>query len=127
MTLFFNLDTLERVSKGSTKDLRDLLYYHFINKPAVMRGQKLRLSNINLHGNSFLLNPKSLFEDKTTDPLYVSQYIRLAGRRSYTFYKFYTVKYLDLSYYPEIDIAQIKYNPLLKIENSKIYFKYEEN
>lgn len=127
MTIFFNLEVLERVSNGNTQDLRNLLYYHYVGKPARMRGQKASLSHINLRGKSYLLNPQPLFEDSSTDPLYVSQYIRLAGRRSYAHYKFYSAKYLDLSFYPELDIDAIKHNPLLNITDSKIYFKYEEN
>jgi hypothetical protein len=80
----------------------------------------------NLVGSSFLLNPEQLFSDKTTDILYKSQYIQLAGRRDYTHYLLYDTKYLDLTYFKDVDILKIKTNPLLTIKENKIHFKYEE-
>ena len=35
-------------------------------------------------------------------------------------------KHLDLTYYPDLNKTAIKYNPIITIENNKIYFKYEE-
>jgi predicted RNA-binding protein associated with RNAse of E/G family len=58
--------------------------------------------------------------------VYKAQYIRLAGRRDYAIYKYYGHKYLDLSYYLDINLDTIKNNPLTKITENKIYFKYEE-
>ena len=77
-----------------------------------------------LYGDSFLINPLPLFKNKA-DSLYIIQYIILASKRSYFLYKQYRIKYLDLTLYPDIDIASIKSNPLLKIENNKLHFIYE--
>ena len=36
-------------------------------------------------------------------------------------------RYLDLSFFFDIDLNAIKSNPLITIKENKIYFKYEEN
>lgn len=77
-------------------------------------------------GSSFLLNPKSFFEDSTTDPIYKAQYIRLAGRRDYSLYKSFGTKSLDLALYPDLLLKNIGSNPLLTVANRQITFKYEE-
>ncbi len=87
-------------------------YYKALRKPLI--------------GKSFIINPASLFEHKC-DNIYKAQYIRLAGRRNFSDYKLYGRTYLDLTYYSDINIDAVKHNPLLKIENNKIYFKLEEN
>jgi hypothetical protein len=79
-----------------------------------------------LIGSSYLTNPGELIFDRNTDVLFKSQYIQLAARRSYQQYIDLGYKYLDLSYYPDLKIDAIKYNPLLTIDNNKLYFKYEE-
>lgn len=126
MALFFNLQNLEAMSKGETKQLIYLLKL-FHNKKLIPKSKLYTFNLAALRGKSFLLNPEALFNDKTVDPSYVAQYIRLAGRRSYTLYKFYNAKYLDTSFYPELNIDNISHNPLLKIANKQIHFKYEEN
>ena len=124
---FFNLDNLEALCKGNPAQLIAILNAHYTKKYVHRKWQKLPFfTREMLLGKSFLLNPKDLLADKSTDPSFIAQYIRLAGRRSYTFYKFYGCKYLDLSFYPEINLDAIRHNPLLKIANNHIYFKYEE-
>jgi hypothetical protein len=81
----------------------------------------------NLTGSSYILNAAEFFADNITDIIYKSQYIQLAGRRDYSLYKLFNQKYLDLSYFKDIDIDNIKTNPLITITQNKIYFKYEEN
>lgn len=75
---------------------------------------------------AFLLNPEGFFSDKSTDIGYKAQYIRLAGRRDYSLYKTYSIKSLDLSLYPDINLGAIRHNPLLTIAKNHIYFKFEE-
>lgn len=76
-------------------------------------------------GTSFLLNPVEFFDDKGSDPIHKAQYIRLAGRRDYLLYKQYGIKSLDLTLYPDLDLAAISSNPLLTIANKQLHFKYE--
>jgi hypothetical protein len=76
-------------------------------------------------GSSFLLNPEPLFKSNV-DVLYIMQYIKLAAKRDYSLYKYYGVKSLPLSYFPDINLGVIKTNPLLKITPTEIFFEYEE-
>lgn len=126
MTLFFNLKNLETVSNGETLKLIQTLESYYSKKVIPTNRWQPRFNHALLKGSSFIINPDGLFKDRITDPSYVAQYIRLAGKRSYTLYKFYGAKYLDLSFYPDLDIQTIKHNPLLNIANNQINFKYEE-
>jgi hypothetical protein len=126
MALFFNLLVLEEETNNDPQYLVEALklYYKGVTLPknAYTKYKPIKKS---LRGGSFLLNPKSFFEDKTTDIIYRAQYLRLAGRRDFSFYKFYGYKYLDLSYYSDINLDLIKSNPLIKIDKKQIQFKYE--
>lgn len=126
MTLFFNLGLLESETHCESTTLVETLRLHFIRK-SIPKNKYSKIKPIfNLKGNSFLINPAALFADTSTDIVYKAQYIRLAGRRNYAIYKHYGYTYLDLSFYSDIDLDAIKSNPLLKITENKIYFKYEE-
>ena len=126
MTLFFNLQTLETKTECNPQKLVESLKLHYLGKTLPKNAKdKVKPLN-NLVGTSFLLNAASLFADSNTDIVYKAQYIRLAGRRDYVLYKLYGYRYLDLSYFLDIDLNAIKYNPLLTITENKIYFKYEE-
>lgn len=123
MALFFNLELLEAESQCDPKVMLPMLERHF-GKKLIPKNNYDRTNYRNLAGHSFLLDAGSLFSDNS-DPAYKVQYIRLAGRRDYNLYKFYKATYLDLSYYKDIDLDAIKNNPLLKITNNKLHFKYE--
>lgn len=125
MMILFNLDTLESVSKGDAQTLRLVLKHFYFNSPSKSRLHYTRYNRARMFGKSFLLNPEPLVTDDRTDPLFIAQYIRLAGRRSYMLYKTYGITHLSLSNYPDIDISMLKHNPLLKIADNNIYFKYE--
>jgi len=127
MTLFFNLTLLENNTQCDPIKLVEQLRLHFIRK-AIPKNQYTKIKPIfNLTGNSFLIKPSLFFADKNTDIVYKAQYIRLAGRRDYAIYKHYGHRYLDLSFFSDIDLNAIKSNPLITIKENKIYFKYEEN
>lgn len=126
MTLFFNLQTLETKTECNPQKLVESLKLHFLGKTLPKNARDTVKPIKNLVGTSFLLNAAPLFADKTTDIVYKAQYIRLAGRRDYVLYKLYSYRYLDLSYFLDIDLNALKYNPLLTITENKIHFKYEE-
>jgi len=111
----FNLGRLEHMAKGDPIKLVEILEDYY-------KGFKFGLGG----GTSYLTAPGELFFDRNTDVLFKSQYIQLAARRSYQQYIDLGYKHLDLSYYPDLKIDAIKYNPLLTIDNNKLYFKYEE-
>lgn len=128
MTLFFNLELLEKETKG---DLRYMVValHRWFNKELVPKSarQKYKPLSKSLHGSSFLINPKAFFNDTTTDIIWKIQYLKLAAKRDYTLYKLYGLKWLDMSFMPDLNLTAIQSNPLIKIIDNKIYFKYEEN
>lgn len=127
MILFFNLSVLEAETLGNPKQMVEKLRL-FYTKKQIPKNSYSKVKPIrNLIGNSYLINPDGFFADNITDIIYKSQYIQLAGRRDYSLYKLYNVKYLDLSYFKDIALDNIKTNPLITITQNKIYFKYEEN
>ena len=111
----FDLIKLEQCAKGNPIKLVEILEEYY-------KGFYHKLGG----GSSYLTNPGEFFFDRNTDILFKSQYIQLAARRSYQQYKDLGHNYLDLSYYPDLKIDAIKYNPLLTITENKLYFKYEE-
>ena len=112
--LKFDLYKLKQLVGDNPKKLVVTLYKHY------------KITNTSIVGSNFLLNPEDFFLDRSVDILYKAQYIELAGRRSYQHYKDLGYKHLDLTYYPDLNKTAIKYNPIITIENNKIYFKYEE-
>jgi hypothetical protein len=127
MILFFNLSVLEAETLGNPKQMVEKLRL-FYTKKQIPKNSYSKVKPIrNLIGNSYLINPDGFFADNITDIIYKSQYIQLAGRRDYSLYKLYHVKHLDLSYFKDIALDNIKTNPLITITQNKIYFKYEEN
>jgi hypothetical protein len=124
MAIFFNLQTLESQAGSDSNKFMAMLEYHY-SKRLPNKYSKYKPSKVSLNGNSYLLNPQELFQDRSTDVLYKIQYIKLAARRDYSLYKLYNYKALQLSYYPDILYDAIKTNPLLTITQSEILFKYE--
>ena len=120
-TLFFNFKNLEKEAKCNPIKMVELLTA-FKNKRILIPRLKQKLV-----GSSFLLNPDALLNDKTTDILYIYQYLSLAAKRDYSLYSLYGMKSLPLSYYPDLlGLDSIKTNPLLVTTKSEINFKYED-
>lgn len=125
-TLFFDLQILEEDTSCDPIYLVIALHKFY-------KGQRFPKNAKETHkplrrlkaGTSFLLNPAEIFDDKGSDPIHKAQYIRLAGRRDYLLYKQYGIKSLDLTLYPDLDLAAIRSNPLLTIANKQLHFKYE--
>ena len=124
--LFFDLDILEEGTRCDPQYLVTALYKFW-------RGQRFPKNAYEKHkplarlrpGSAFLLNPKPLFDDRSTDYTYKAQYIRLAGRRNFANYKTHGTKSLDLTLYPDLDLKAIQSNPLLQLANKQINFLYE--
>lgn len=127
MTLFFNLRVLEEDTGCDPVYLVIALqkFYKGITIPKYSREQYKPLKRLSA-GSSFILNPEPFFNDKSVDSVYKAQYIRLAGRRDFNLYKQYGIKSLDLTLYPDLDLKNLKSNPLLTIANKQIQFKHEE-
>lgn len=113
------------ISKGDTNLAIGLISMLYTGKAPYDRGSLLAKKR-KLVGSGFLLNPKALVEDKETDIIFKMQYLRVASMRDYTLYQLYGIRYLPLSYFPDIDLSKIKHNPLLVVKNNNIHLKYEE-
>lgn len=126
MALFFNLKVLESEAGNDPEKLVTLLRYHKEGKTLASRSDKYKPSKKSLVGNSYLLNPNPVLYNKELDPVYLSQYIKVAGRRDILLYRMHGFAQLDTSFFPELLLDKLKNNPLLKISNQLIYFKFEE-
>lgn len=118
--LFFNWINLVKESGGDPLKTVSILRNLLDNKISKI-GLKQKLK-----GNSFLINPKPLLNEKSIDILYIYQYLTLAARRDYSLHRLYGKSTLPLSYFPDIDRSAIVHNPLLTIKNDEIHFLYEE-
>ena len=127
MTLFFNILVLEQETLCDPDYLVQALKFHWQKRTIAKHKHSVyKPIQKSLAGSSFLLNPTDFFKDKTTDIRYLAQYLRLCGRRDYSLFKSHRIKYLDLSYFSDLNIPALESNPLLEITNKQIKFKYEE-
>ena len=127
MTLFFNILVLEQETSCDPTYMLQALKFYWQKRPYPKSNHSVyKPIKKSLAGSSFLLNPEDFFADKTTDIRYLAQYLRLSARRDYSLYKLYRIKYLDLTYFSDLNIPALESNPLLEITNKQIKFKYEE-
>jgi len=76
-------------------------------------------------GTCFLLDlPTVLVEAKTPNDLYL--YLELASKRNIFDYNIRKMTYLSLILVEEYQLDWVSINPLMTIENDKVYFKYEQ-
>lgn len=124
MTLFFDIQKLEKQAKGSDLKFLEILENHY-QISSLKKSSFKKFKSIN--GTSYLLNPQALFTlSRSIDISYIVQYVRLASKRLYNDYAMFNEIGLNITFYPDIDLNLLKYNPLLKITNKYIYFKFEE-
>lgn len=123
--LLYNWRVILKTSSGKAKDIVDIV-------DSMMWGHIPRNSHlykynfIDFSGLSFLYNAYELIRNRQfyTD-LEIANYIGLASYRSLAEYKLSGIKTLDMSLSP-MDHAQIKNNRLLRVEDEKVIFKYED-
>ena len=124
MAFFFNIETLNKYAAGKN----DLDFVLMLRRARKSQKQGLVFSGTKekqiLSGTSFLANPDGIF-GALVESAYVCQYIRLAALRNYADYTLYGRLTLDLTMYPELDTNRLQNNPLLKVVNRQLYFKYE--
>ena len=109
MALFFNLENLEKEAGNDPVKFVALLNYHYRGNLPRNRFVKYKPSKLPLNGYSFILNPGPVFNLGNYEINYVVQYIKLCAMRDYAQYKFYGVKYLDTTFFPDLNIDKIKY------------------
>ena len=114
---------MQKLKKYETKDMLKVLENYYYKRLPKNRSEFKYFADLS-GGQSFLINPKALFAAKT-DLGYKVQYLLLAAKRSAFYAAEYGIMYLDLSFYPDLDLDKLKHNPLLKIDENKLYFLYE--
>lgn len=120
--MFFDLDTLVSESQGNSQLMLTMLENFYYKKIPKNKWDRKNFSSKSLSGKSYLLSPQKLFSARV-DVNYKVQFILLAGRRDYLHYRMYKATYLDLSYFPDLDLSKIRGNPLMEVIQNKLYFK----
>jgi hypothetical protein len=124
--MFFDMKTLQEQSKNSPQLMLKMLENFYYKRIPKNKADKANFCAKSIIGDNFILCPERLFSAQV-DVNYKVQYLILAAKRDYMFYKIYAVTYLDLSYFPDLDIGKIRGNPLMEVINNKLYFKLEGN
>jgi hypothetical protein len=78
-----------------------------------------------ISGACFLLYPDRVLENATT-PYDLYTYLEVASKRNIFDYMIRGVRHLPIELLEEYELVWVEVNPLLKIENSNVYFKYEQ-
>jgi hypothetical protein len=91
----------------------------------IPRNVKMAASQPYPSGTCFIKNINEVLKGaKTPHELYM--YLELASKRSVFDYRIRSILYLPIPLVEEYQLQWVELNPLLKIENNKVYFKYEE-
>jgi len=125
--LFYNWEKILRESKGSVKDIMTILNILTYKLPPVNRyDRKFKFWTKSFHGNSFLVNPKPIFiQRRRYSDSELVQYAGIASLRNYFEYQKTKDTTLDLLHFTGNEDS-IKNNRLLRIENDRIHFLFEE-
>jgi hypothetical protein len=76
-------------------------------------------------GPCFIVNSHVLL-GRAKNPNELYMYLELASKRNIFDYLVRGVKHLPVALVPEYQLEWVKLNPMLKIENENVYFKYEQ-
>jgi hypothetical protein len=76
-------------------------------------------------GPCFVINLNKVLKGAES-PSHLYTYLELASKRNIFDYKIRGIRYLPIILVPEYLHKWVEVNPLLKIENNNIYFKYEQ-
>lgn len=126
--VFYNWRRVYALTKGSTFKIFDVIEYLTYRVPPRNKlSRHYWVSQHDWHGESFLLNPRDLLEQGQliTTKRDIAEYIGLASLRNYAEYKVFGDPTLDfLACSGKEDIIQR--NRLLRVENGKVHFLYED-
>lgn len=122
----------EKINNKLSWNAHDVLSYFYkkegFKSPANRNNAKKVEAMVKLpypKGPCFLKNPEPLFKEQH-DPNHVYIYLELASKRNLFDYSMRGSLFLPIELIPEYLMGLIEHNPLLKIENDKLYFKYEQ-
>ncbi len=126
--VIFNYSRLQseavRLKTNSIVLLKALLYMSKNTKEEHLR-VNARVRGI-FEGHNFLLNPKGLI-DAPQDLAYKLMYLQLTSLRSYTNYKLFKYRHVELDLWPDMELDLVRLNPLVEvIGNHSLVFPLEE-
>lgn len=119
--MLFNISELTRQAKGNHDLMLKMLENYYYKRLPKNSYDARNFSKVPLIGKSFILHPERLFNSKVSNN-YKVQYLILAAKRDKLFYDQYGIDYLDLSFYPDLNLSAIRDNPLLTVSNNKLHF-----
>ena len=126
--IFYNWKKIRNETKGKVGDIVAVLYILTYRKepPINRKDKRFKYWTKSFHGDSFLVNPEPLFIQRNRySDLEIAQYAGIASLRNYFDYQSKKDTTLDLLYFTgKQDI--IKNNRLLRVENDRIHFLFEE-
>ena len=125
--IFYNWKKILKESNGKVGDILtilDILTYKKL--PVNRKDRRFRFWQKSFHGDSFLLQPEALLVQRARySDLEIAQYAGIASLRNYFEYQSRKNTTLDLMHYTGNEDI-INQNRLLRIENERVHFKFEE-
>ena len=125
--LLFDWNKIVKISKGNVNDIIQILrIITYKIQPKNYYDKTFKFYQYRFGGKSFLLNPKELLEvGRACSDREVAEYAGVASFRNYYGYNKTKDTTLDLILC-KVSEETINKNRLLKIEDGKIHFLYEE-
>ena len=125
--IFYNWKKILKESNGKVGNILTILDILTYKKPPVNRkDRRFRFWQKSFHGDSFLLQPEALLVQRARySDLEIAQYAGIASLRNYFEYQSRKNTTLDLMHYTGNEDI-INQNRLLRIENERVHFKFEE-
>jgi hypothetical protein len=126
--IFYDWKKIRNETNGKVGDIIAVLYILTYRKepPINRKDRRFKYWTKSFHGDSFLVNPKPLFIQRNRySDVEIAQYAGIASLRNYFDYQSKKDTTLDLLHYTggqEI----LKRNRLLRVENDRIHFLFEE-
>jgi hypothetical protein len=125
--IFYNWKKILKESNGKVGNILtilDILTYKKL--PVNRKDRRFRFWQKSFHGDSFLLQPEALLVQRARySDLEIAQYAGIASLRNYFEYQSRKNTTLDLMHYTGNEDI-INQNRLLRIENERVHFKFEE-
>lgn len=126
--ILYNWKKIYKKCGGKVRDItlitKEVIYEKKL--PETTKDPIYKYYDIDFSGDSFLLNPKDLFENANQyTQKEIAMYIALASYRKLADYIAFNTTSLELLHSP-VDLTKLNDNRLLHVENSVLYFKYEE-
>lgn len=125
--ILYSWKKVYKISGGKASKIIDIIQY-ITNRPVPENKQdpNFDYAKVNWNGSSFLLDPYSVLRFRTYyTEKELAEYVGLASYRNYAEYKVNNIITLDLLYSP-IKQDKLKKNRLLRIQEDRIHFCWEE-